>query len=57
MHDRTSLIIAHRLSTIVDADIIYIIDEGKVADKGTHEQLLNQNTLYAQLHYKGQLVE
>ena len=57
MHDRTSLIIAHRLSTIVDADIIYIIDEGKVADKGTHEQLLNQNTIYAQLHYKGQLVE
>ena len=49
MHDKTSLIIAHRLSTIVDADIIYIIDEGKVADKGTHEQLLNQNTLYAQL--------
>ena len=57
MHNRTSLIIAHRLSTVIDADIIYIIDKGKVIDKGTHKQLLNQNTLYAQLYYKGQLLE
>ena len=57
MHNRTSLIIAHRLSTIEDADTIYIIDNGKVAGKGNHKQLLNQNALYAQLHYTGQLIE
>ena len=57
MHNRTSLIIAHRLSTIEDADIIYIIEKGKITDKGNHKQLLNQNTFYSQLYYKGQLLE
>ena len=57
MYNRTSLIIAHRLSTIEDADIIYIIEKGKIIDKGNHKQLLNQNTFYSQLYYKGQLLE
>jgi subfamily B ATP-binding cassette protein MsbA len=47
--DRTSLVIAHRLSTIADADLIYVIDEGKLAEQGTHAELLGQHGLYARL--------
>ena len=57
MRNRTCLIIAHRLSTIEDADIIYIVDKGKIAGKGKHEDLLKNNMLYKKLHYKGQLTE
>lgn len=57
MNKRTSLIIAHRLSTIKDADLIYIIDNGKVTGKGKHSELLKHNRLYSQLYYKGQVGE
>ena len=57
MKNRTSLVIAHRLSTIEDADIIYIIENGKVNGKGTHHDLLKENKLYIQLHHKGQITE
>ena len=44
----TILIIAHRLSTIIDADIIYVVDQGKIAASGTHEELLkNKSTIGA----------
>ncbi|ULU10562.1 hypothetical protein L3Y34_014680 [Caenorhabditis briggsae] len=46
---RTSLFIAHRLATIVDADIIYVLQEGKVVEKGSHFDLLAQDGLYAEL--------
>jgi ABC-type transport system involved in Fe-S cluster assembly fused permease/ATPase subunit len=46
---RTSLVIAHRLSTIVDADQIVVLDEGRVAERGTHAQLLRRNGLYADM--------
>ncbi|CAI5439569.1 unnamed protein product [Caenorhabditis angaria] len=46
---RTSLFIAHRLATIVDADIIYVLENGKVAEKGNHFELLSSNGLYAEL--------
>ena len=46
---RTSLVIAHRLSTIVDADQIVVLDQGRVAERGTHAQLLRANGLYAEM--------
>ena len=49
---RTTLIVAHRLSTIKNADLIYVIEKGKIIEKGNHEELLNKNGEYASL-YKG----
>jgi ATP-binding cassette, subfamily B, heavy metal transporter len=46
---RTSIVIAHRLSTVVDADQIVVLNEGRVAERGTHAQLLRANGLYADM--------
>jgi len=46
----TTLIIAHRLSTIRNADTIYVLDSGKIAESGTHEQLINQQGKYWELY-------
>jgi ATP-binding cassette subfamily B protein len=46
---RTSIVIAHRLSTIVDADQIVVLNEGRVAERGTHAHLLRRNGLYADM--------
>ncbi|MGQ0661435.1 ABCB family ABC transporter ATP-binding protein/permease [Sphingosinicella sp.] len=46
---RTSIVIAHRLSTVVDADQIVVLDQGQVAERGTHAQLLRKGCLYAEM--------
>ena len=48
--DHTVIIVAHRLSTIIDADIIYVIDKGKLIASGTHEELLKDNQIYKKLY-------
>lgn len=50
MQGRTSFIVAHRLSTIRDADIILVMNQGKIIEQGTHESLLAQNGFYANLY-------
>lgn len=52
---RTVIIIAHRLSTIENADSIYVLDDGKVIENGTHEQLLENNGYYSSLYMKEKL--
>jgi subfamily B ATP-binding cassette protein MsbA len=56
MQGRTTIVIAHRLSTVRDADQIYVLDRGKVAESGNHEALIAKGGLYAQL-YRHNLTE
>lgn len=49
MQGRTTIIVAHRLSTIRDADRIFVIDKGKVAESGNHSDLINRNGIYAEM--------
>ncbi len=49
---RTTIVIAHRLSTVVGADQIVVLDNGQVAERGTHDELLDANGLYAELWYR-----
>jgi len=56
MRQRTSIIVSHRISTVRGADVIFVLDQGRIVERGTHDELIERGGLYAELHNK-QLLE
>src|SRR5213078_964414 len=50
MEGKTTIVIAHRLSTVRKADVIFVVKDGKIVERGTHEELLERGGLYSELH-------
>ena len=50
LRGRTAFIVAHRLSTIRQADLVLVLDQGQIVERGTHESLLREGGVYARLH-------
>lgn len=53
--DKTTLIAAHRLTSVMNADLILVLKDGKIVERGTHDQLLAQNGWYAEMWRKQEL--
>jgi ABC-type multidrug transport system fused ATPase/permease subunit len=49
MKNRTSVVIAHRLTTIMNADVILVMDKGKIVESGNHKELLEKGGIYSRL--------
>jgi ATP-binding cassette subfamily B protein len=56
MRRRTSIVVSHRISTVRDADQIFVLDQGAIVERGTHDELVRRDGMYAELHRK-QLLE
>ena len=52
MHGKTVFVIAHRVSTIINSDVIMVIENGEIIERGNHQDLLEKNGVYAKL-YRG----
>jgi ATP-binding cassette subfamily B protein len=57
MRGRTALLVSHRVSTVKDADMIFVLDHGRIVEQGTHEQLITQGGYYSELHQRQALEE
>ena len=56
IRDRTTLLVSHRISTIKEADLIVVLNEGRIVERGTHDSLVELDGIYASL-YRKQLLE